>query len=52
VVRGAEVHDLKRQVLHAEVLLCAEGDRQTYTIYGVRSFVEQRSSQVVILLKS
>jgi hypothetical protein len=31
------VHDLEGEVLCAEVLLCAEGDRQAYTIYGVRS---------------
>jgi hypothetical protein len=32
------VRDLERQVLCTEVLLCAEGDRQAYTTYGVRSF--------------
>jgi hypothetical protein len=37
VVRGAEVRDLERQVLCAEVLHCAEGDRQAYMTYGVRS---------------
>jgi hypothetical protein len=28
---------LKRQVLRSEVLLCAEGDWQAYTTYGVHS---------------
>jgi hypothetical protein len=37
VVRGAEVRDLERQVLRAEVLLCTKGDRQAYPTYGVRS---------------
>jgi hypothetical protein len=37
VIGGAEVRDLKRQVLRTEVLLCAKGDRQTYTTYGVCS---------------
>jgi hypothetical protein len=37
VVIGVEFNDLERQVLCAEVLLCAEGDRQAYTTYGVRS---------------
>jgi hypothetical protein len=35
MVRGAEVRDLKCLVLRAELLLCAEGDRQAYTTYGV-----------------
>jgi hypothetical protein len=38
LVRGAEVCNLKREVLCAEVLLCAEGDRQAYTTYGVHNF--------------
>jgi hypothetical protein len=37
MLRGAEVRDLECQVLRAEVLLCAEGDRQAYTTYGLRS---------------
>jgi hypothetical protein len=38
VVRGAEVRDLKHQVLCAEVFVCAKGDWQAYTTYGVCSF--------------
>jgi hypothetical protein len=55
MVRGAEVRDLERQVLCAEVLLYAEGDRQAYTTYGVCSLAGhdpvEGSSQAVILLK-
>jgi hypothetical protein len=40
MVGGAEVRDLERQVLRAEVVLFAKGDRQAYTTYGVCSLAK------------
>jgi hypothetical protein len=42
-VVGAEVRDLERQVLCAEVLLCVEGDEQEYMTYGVCSLTEHNT---------